>query len=98
MVERPKFRRWISLSEAARYVEDLAEVGRACEGPGNVRPVSRDPDDDYLLAFAQAETADVLVSDDPDLLDIPDPPIAVLPPRATLELLLKVTGAQEHPT
>lgn len=98
VTERPKFRRWISLSEAARYVEDLAEVGQACEDPGHVQPARRDPNDDYLVAFAQAEAADALVSGDRDLLDIPDPPIAVLSPRAALDMLLKATTGEQRTT
>jgi putative PIN family toxin of toxin-antitoxin system len=90
VIERPKFRRWISLDEAARYVQDLAELARTGDDPANVLAVSRDGSDDYLIAFAQAEEADALVTGDPDLLDLPNPAVPVLSPRVALDVSVQL--------
>jgi predicted nucleic acid-binding protein len=49
--------------------------------------VSRDPDDDYLIALALAARAHVVVSADAHLLDIPAPPVGIATPHAFLSLL-----------
>ncbi len=53
------------------------------ESEGEVRPLSRDPEDDYLLALARNTGADYLVSGDPDLRDLEgeDLPAVVYPRR-----------------
>jgi putative PIN family toxin of toxin-antitoxin system len=96
VIERPKFRRWISLDEAARYVQDLAELARTGDDPANVLAVSRDGSDDYLIAFAQAEEADALVTGDPDLLDLPNPAVPVLSPRVALDMV-RTASARHQP-
>jgi putative PIN family toxin of toxin-antitoxin system len=47
----------------------------------------RDPDDLWVLASALAGEADVLVTGDRDLLELPDPPVAIVSPRAFWELV-----------
>jgi predicted nucleic acid-binding protein len=49
--------------------------------------VTRDPNDDYLVALAIAAQADALVSGDRDLTDLQDPPVSVLTPRTFLDRL-----------
>jgi len=49
--------------------------------------VCRDPRDDYLVALAVATHAGAIVTGDRDLLDIVEPPVAVLTPRALTERL-----------
>jgi len=46
----------------------------------------RDPDDLWVLASAVAGEADVLVTGDRDLLELPDPPVAIVSPRQFWEL------------
>lgn len=82
---RPKFRRWVSLADAAAFVQTLG--GKADlvpdPGPGPVRV--RDPDDDYLAALAHHSGARLVTGDD-DLLSAGlDPP--ALTPRALVEFL-----------
>jgi predicted nucleic acid-binding protein len=64
-----------------------------------VRGVTRDPDDDYIAGVAYQGRADVIVSGDKDLLDLPDKRIyfgasntvaRVLSPREFLEELRTV--------
>jgi putative PIN family toxin of toxin-antitoxin system len=89
VLARPKFRRWVSEQAAAEFVLGLKEAALLIADP-TVRPqVSRDPDDDYLVALAQAADADVLVSGDGDLIDLVNSDPAVLSPRAFLEHLAR---------
>lgn len=88
---RPKFRRWVSADDAVVFVETLRLAGIVVDDPTDVEPVSRDPDDDYLVALARAAGAAVLVSGDADLttLDLRDPPI--VDPRRFLSTLERLT-------
>ncbi|MCA1680397.1 MAG: hypothetical protein LC777_16315 [Actinobacteria bacterium] len=43
--------------------------------------------DDYLVALAVATRADAIVTGDRDLLELPEPQVAVLTPRALIERL-----------
>jgi hypothetical protein len=66
-LERPKFRKYLSVEDAERFVLDFAAV---CEKPalsGSIR-VCRDPDDDMVLETAVAGRADCIVTGDQDLL------------------------------
>jgi putative PIN family toxin of toxin-antitoxin system len=88
VLERSKFRRYATEDEARSFV---AEVARRCHrvpDPADVRPISRDPNDDYLLALARATDARAVVSGDQDLADLEDPPVPVLTPAQAVETLL----------
>ena len=83
VLAREKFRRYLSQDEADEYVEGLQLV---CElvDPVNPPAVSRDPNDDYLVAIASASGADAIVSGDQDLLVLSSS--RVLTPRQSLSL------------
>ena len=50
----------------------------------------RDPDDRWIVASAEAATADMLVTGDQDLLSVAgDAPLPILTPRAAWERLAK---------
>ena len=74
---RPKFRRWASENDVVAFVEVLRLAAVTVEDPAEVEPISRDPNDDYLVALAREARAHVLVSSDGDLTSIErnDPPI-----------------------
>jgi len=55
---------------AKGMVEDYAGIAYAVEPQALDRPVSRDPDDDQILACALAAHADAIVSGDADLLTL----------------------------
>ncbi|MCG8504140.1 MAG: putative toxin-antitoxin system toxin component, PIN family [Sphingomonadales bacterium] len=87
VLERPKFRRYLSrqtglefvtrLTADAEYVE-ITEAIKACP----------DPDDDKFLELAVAGNADIIVTGDSDLLDLhPFRHIDILTPRDTLARL-----------
>ena len=74
---RPKFRRWASDNDLAVYLEVLRVSAVIANDPFEVEPISRDPNDDYLIALAREARAHVLVSSDGDLTSIAgnEPPI-----------------------
>ena len=93
VLDRPRFRRWVSTETAAEFIDGLAQDAEVIdEPPPPPRPhphpgLSPDPDDDYLIALARAAGADYLVSGDRHLLDLADPDPPVLTPRQFLDLL-----------
>jgi uncharacterized protein len=74
---RPKFRRWLTENDAVTFVEVLRLTARVEQDLAIVDPISRDPDDDYLIAITRSAGAHVLVSGDDDLLslELSEPPI-----------------------
>jgi predicted nucleic acid-binding protein len=85
VLEREKFRRWVSTTDAEQFVQAVAGKAELHPDMPPPRPVTRDPDDDYLVALADTAGA-LLVTGDADLLDADlDPP--ALTPRALLDLL-----------
>lgn len=69
VLERPKFRRYVTVDEARAFVAEVAESGRALADPVNPPRASRDADDDYLVALALTAGVRALVSGDRDLTD-----------------------------
>ena len=72
VIERPKFDVILQRSNTSR-VQTLAEVRQLAEvidPPPLAQPVSRDPDDDAVLALAIAARADMVISGDADLLSL----------------------------
>jgi uncharacterized protein len=55
---------------AKGLVEDYATIAHVVEATALAQPVSRDPDDDQVLACALAAKADAVVSGDGDLLTL----------------------------
>ena len=80
---RPKFRRYVTEDEAMSYVAMLQRLTIVVTDPGDVPQISRDPNDDYLIALGRAADAAAIVSGDPHLTELDlDPP--VLTPREFL--------------
>jgi putative PIN family toxin of toxin-antitoxin system len=85
---RPRLRRYLSIDEAARFIDDLAsQATLAHDAPSPHPAVCRDSHDDYLVALAVATGADLIVTGDRDLLELTNPPVAVVTPRAFVERL-----------
>ena len=73
VLERPKLRRYVTPAEADAYVELLRRDGIVVDDPPSTdSPVSRDPDDQYLVDLASSERVDALVSGDARLLELGD--------------------------
>jgi putative PIN family toxin of toxin-antitoxin system len=69
VVSRPKFQSILARSkvEPRRLLSELRRLAEIVEPPAAMR-VSRDPDDDIVLALAIAANADLIVTGDGDLL------------------------------
>lgn len=80
VLARPRLRRYVPADEADEFVSYLTAHAIFVADPPEPLPVCRDPDDDYLVALANATDAEVLVTGDEDLL-------AIEPGRAGVEVL-----------
>jgi len=87
VLERPKFRRWVSTATATEFVDGIGEDALLIDDPPAQPGLSADADDNYLIAPARAANADYLVSGDRHLLDLAHPQPPVLTPRQFLDLL-----------
>jgi putative PIN family toxin of toxin-antitoxin system len=85
VTRRSRFRQYFSIEEAERLIPDLWDLGLRVDDAEDVPAVTRDPDDDYLVALSRTSAADVLVSGDRDLLDLEMAEVEVLAPRAFVE-------------
>ena len=86
VLRRPKFERYL---EARDVDELLAQVEAGATVMDDVdpgEPITRDPDDDYLVALARA-AGGVLVSGDRDLLEADVADVEILSPREFLARL-----------
>ena len=91
LFSRPRLRKWISLIDAERYVEMLQLRFNFVPNPADIIPLSRDSDDDYILALAQRERAEYVISGDKDLLVLQVPELPILTP-AEFEIVLKTNS------
>ena len=89
VLEREKFRRYATGADAAAYVDLIRHEATILDDPmPSARPLSADPDDEYLVDLARAVAADVLVSGDAHLLDLRDR----LPVMTPAEFLATLSG------
>lgn len=88
VLARPKFRRYVTVEEVHAFVAEVARYGTGLPDPDDPAPVSRDPNDDYLVALARSAAAAALVSGDHDLTEIADADPPVLTPAAAVAQLL----------
>lgn len=87
VLARPKIRRLVLGDVADRFIADVRGGARLEPDPTETSPVSRDPDDEYLVALAISVSADALVTGDADLLDVSDPPVRIVALRRFFESL-----------
>jgi putative PIN family toxin of toxin-antitoxin system len=91
---RRRFRRYLSEEEVRQFVHLVAATAELVADPASQPGLTRDPDDDYLVALARATSVDALVSGDADLSSLPDPMPPILSPRATLARLNRAREAR----
>ena len=88
VLDRPKFRRYISLEDAHLFVEEMRKLAHLVDdSPEEDDPITDDPDDDFLVALAEAVGADALVSGDPHLTTLARAGLIVMTPRGLLDSL-----------
>jgi len=80
VLARPKIAQHVSADTARDFMAWLERVAVMVPDPGDVPPVSPDPDDDYLIALARIGRARVIVSGDAHLLGVPDMEPRAIPP------------------
>jgi putative PIN family toxin of toxin-antitoxin system len=81
---RDKFRRYVSLATARKYVRLVRSDATVAPDPEAPPPLrSADPKDDYLIALAQSQNA-LLVSGDKHLLDLSGGGAPILSPADLL--------------
>lgn len=88
VLARPKLRRYVTVDEVEAFVAEVARYGTSLPDPADPPPVSRDPNDDYLVALARSGAAEALVSGDHDLTDMSDADPPVLTPAVAVAQLL----------
>jgi putative PIN family toxin of toxin-antitoxin system len=89
VLRREKFRPYLTLAEADRFVKHVGALGDLVDDPANVATVSRDPKDDYLIALARLADADALVSGDDDIASLTLDDLTVFTPRAFVDELTR---------
>jgi predicted nucleic acid-binding protein len=85
VLSRDKFRRWLSVDEAAQFVADvtvLADV--VSDPPFGSRREPADPKDEFVVALVRAADVMGLISGDPHLIEVVDLNPPVLTPVAFL--------------
>ena len=73
--------------EVDSFIRDFLTVANLVSPPFERKFPVRDPDDIDILAAAVKSNSDVLVTGDKDLLEVVDPPIPIMTPRALYDLL-----------
>jgi putative PIN family toxin of toxin-antitoxin system len=87
VLRRPKLRRHLSERDALAYVALLARRGILVQDPQDRERIAPDPNDDNLIALAQASGARFIVSGDLHLTALKDRPVRVITPRGMLQVL-----------
>lgn len=90
VLTRNKFRRWLSQADADAFIDALILLAEVVDDPpeSSRQRVCRDPDDDYLVALTEAQSATMLVSGDADLHALHRPDVDVRSPRSAVEAIL----------
>jgi uncharacterized protein len=84
VISRPRMRKWFDLDDGEELAMALESRAKVVE-PQLTVTACRDPDDNYLLALAEASGADFLVTRDEDLLVLRQwKHTIILPPREFL--------------
>lgn len=92
VLKRPKFRRYVSPDQATRFLPEFTRSAEHHDDPTATPSVSRDPEDDYLVALARTSRADALVSGDKDLTHLNLHDLVIHTPRQFLD---ELTGLLE---
>ena len=96
VVSRPRLRRWFDWADGKGLADTIREWAAFVEPDVSV-DACRDPNDNYLLALAEASAADYLVTRDEDLLVLERwKDTEIIPPSRFLTLLAQSSGEVEE--
>lgn len=70
VISRPKFRKWFNEDFAQSIIDTLEQKCSTLIIENHRQPLLRDPKDAYLINLAEQGCADILVSNDDDILDL----------------------------
>lgn len=87
VLARDRFRVWVTSEQVAEYIDAVRQRAELVDDPEEIRPLSRDPDDDYLIALSREQGADALVSGDADLTTLELDDLDIITPRQLLDRL-----------
>ncbi|MBT3392308.1 MAG: putative toxin-antitoxin system toxin component, PIN family [Chloroflexi bacterium] len=88
VLDYPKLKRYYAEEEKKRFLALLGAVSKIVALPEAIPSISRDPDDDWVIACAVVGKADFIVSGDKDLLELDQiDEIKILTPAQFLEIL-----------
>jgi putative PIN family toxin of toxin-antitoxin system len=79
---RPRVQKRIEPELSQRYLATIRRIADVVSDPAEVESITRDVDDDYLVALAREHGADYIVTGDKDLLEWPDQRPPVITPAA----------------
>jgi putative PIN family toxin of toxin-antitoxin system len=79
----------VNEEEFDAFLHTLEEVAEVSLPPYSTYVEVRDPDDIPILAAAIQSRAEILVTGDKDLLDVSNPPLLILKPRAVYDMLTR---------
>ncbi len=81
VLSREKFAKYTTQDRAEDYIASIGQYAEHLEDPPAGGQQTGDPDDDYLLALAQTQNADAIISGDKHLLEANSGQMPVLTPR-----------------
>jgi len=87
VLNRPRLQKRLSSGRAQEFMDDLVTLVDMVTDPVDVRPMTRDPKDDYLVALATEHGVDFIVTGDKDLLEWEEQSPPVVAPAAFEQLL-----------
>ncbi len=68
VIQRPRMRKYLTAQDAERAMMRLPGLSERLKNDPPLKPICRDPKDDYLLPLAKKGKADFLFTGDEDLL------------------------------
>lgn len=87
VLRRPRIAKLISPEDAAAFSMSIRTLADLVDDPSDVQAETRDPDDDYLIALARANDAEVIVTGDLDLLEWKGSTPRTVPPAEFEQML-----------
>jgi uncharacterized protein len=89
VLDRRRFRKRISAEDASVFVEAISMLPNQVPDPSEIAVVTRDADDDYLVALAKEHEAVWIVTGDDDLLEWEEQSPRTIAPAAFEQWLIE---------